>query len=425
MNDLGHEGCGWCEAGREEARSRNLKNFLSWVLAGLVLLCVVVAFAGYSEGQAVDIKPPHPNSVFIPLARNAVFNQSGAGASDCTVSVCGLNNNFVFPVLYQQETLTLSLFNGSAVNQSPTINLSVTNDPSVTSFNGNTGRWTASISGGFGLTTPGTSKNITIQVSGASAIAITIGAGTTTGTGGGDLVVSQNQTYTASASSGVAVAFGGGNTPLSVVDLAIGPGFVLSAGTFGIPTMTAATTGATYSSAEIPVQNGPTAGAPEQIQNYVFNGNGSNGLIPMVSQSSTNATAAGNATGTVLSGMPVVTGPAGWTVPIQSSAANCSASVAASATTRHCAIGVTMCVVATIAQLQLFVNLRDGATGAGTVKWNGVLANTAGLGSCISQDFSGGPVCGTINTAMTLELSAATGAGNGCASTLRGYDVLN
>lgn len=141
-------------------------------------------------------------------------------------------------------------------------------------------------------------------------------------------------------------------------------------------------------------------------------------------QSSTNATASSSTTGTTLPGMQVTTSPAVWSVPVQAaSASQCSASVAAVATTRHCAVGVQACAVATIAQTQLFVNLRDGATGAGTVKWNGLIAGTAGTFGCVVHEFAGGPVCGTINTAMTLELGTATAATNGCAVTVRGYDV--
>lgn len=152
--------------------------------------------------------------------------------------------------------------------------------------------------------------------------------------------------------------------------------------------------------------------------------NGTNfGDLPS-SQSSANATASSNTTGTTLPGMQVTTSPAVWSVPVQAaSASQCSASVAAVATTRHCAVGVQACVVATIAQTQLFVNLRDGATGAGTVKWNGLVAGTAGTFGCVVHEFAGGPVCGTINTAMTLELGTATAATNGCAVTVRGYDV--
>jgi len=144
------------------------------------------------------------------------------------------------------------------------------------------------------------------------------------------------------------------------------------------------------------------------------------------SQSSANATTAGSS-GSVLPGVSLVTGPAGWSVPVQAaSASNCSASQpAGGASVRHCAIGVTMCVSATAAQGQLFVNLRDGATGAGTVKWNGMVGALAATGgtNCTIQEFASGPICGTANTAMTLELSAATAATDGCSATLRGYDV--
>jgi len=141
-------------------------------------------------------------------------------------------------------------------------------------------------------------------------------------------------------------------------------------------------------------------------------------------QSSANATLSQNATGSTLAGVAIVTGPAGWTVPVQATTASqCSASLAANATTRHCAVGVDVCVSDTAAQVQLFANLRDGATGAGTIKWNVLLDGVVGSSSCVFKEFNA-PICGTINTAMTLELGAATAANNGCTTTLRGYDVL-
>jgi hypothetical protein len=155
-------------------------------------------------------------------------------------------------------------------------------------------------------------------------------------------------------------------------------------------------------------------------QQFLSDGNTTTSSRAM-SQSSTNAAPA---SGVALPGIQLTTSPATWTVPVQATTASaCIASIAASATTRHCATGVNMCVSDTAAQTQLFVNLRDGATGAGTIKWNALLDGTAGTSSCVVHEFSGGPVCGTLNTAMTLELGAATAATNGCASTLRGYDI--
>lgn len=155
---------------------------------------------------------------------------------------------------------------------------------------------------------------------------------------------------------------------------------------------------------------------------FLFPG-GAGAVSSAKSQSSTNA-ALSNVAGSTLPGVGVETAPATWTVPVQAaSASQCSASIAASPGFQHCAVGVQMCTVATAAETQLFINLRDGASGAGTVKWNAIIAGTAGTSQCVIHEFSGGVICGTANTAMTLELSAATPATDGCASTLRGYDI--
>jgi hypothetical protein len=145
---------------------------------------------------------------------------------------------------------------------------------------------------------------------------------------------------------------------------------------------------------------------------------------PIAGQSAASVTTS-STSGQALLGISVVTAPADWTVATQAAGASqCVASLALQAGTRHCATGVSACVSPTIAQAQLFANLRDGATGAGTVKWNGLVAGpAAGSSVCVTHEFSGGPICGTAGTAMTLELSAATGAGNGCATTVKGYDV--
>jgi hypothetical protein len=139
----------------------------------------------------------------------------------------------------------------------------------------------------------------------------------------------------------------------------------------------------------------------------------------------TSSTATQSATpGSSQAGVALVASPANWTVATQATTASqCVASLALQAAARHCATGVTACVSDTAAQVQLFVNLRDGATGAGTIKWNALLDGVVGSSSCVVHEFSGGPICGTIGTAMTLELGAATAANNGCTTTVKGYDI--
>jgi hypothetical protein len=149
--------------------------------------------------------------------------------------------------------------------------------------------------------------------------------------------------------------------------------------------------------------------------------NGSAAFDQGRSQSSANATTSGTA-GTVLKGIAIVSGPAQWSARSVQTASTCSVSVAASVTTRHCSTGVTACIGATAAQPSVFVQFRDGATGAGTVIWSGLLIGTIGNGMCVSHNFEGA-LCGTLNTAMTLELSAATAATNTCSAAFEGYDT--
>lgn len=95
---------------------------------------------------------------------------------------------------------------------------------------------------------------------------------------------------------------------------------------------------------------------------------------------------------------------------------------AGAAGVRHVAATATVCIVATAAQAALAFNLRDGATGAGTILWSVSLSAAAGTGQCVSSPpFN---LVGTAATAMTLESSAAPAATNFASVSLTGYDVL-
>lgn len=414
------------------------------IAAVLFMLAIVAPLA---HCQAVDITPSRSDQAFIVLGRNLQWGVSGSGAGDCSVAAnaCGFNNNFVLPSLYPQESIAVAIFNSSTSNSTFRIKIASTNDPAITQFQTNQARWSPSLafSGVSNVSTgqitinAGAWGNFYAQVSGASRIAIIL-SNSSVINNGADVTVSQIQTQSASQQPGNITTgqnLGSAN--------ALNPGSPLGASqtVYRVkqPTLAANSDGPIEISATIvdnsigqTVQLQSTNGLSDAVTGsstallgigpFIFNGTA---WDRSRSQSSANATLAATPTGSVLTGMNVVTGPAGWTVPVQGSAVNCSASIGASATTRHCAIGVSMCLSPTIAQAQLFVNLRDGATGAGTVKWNGIIAGIVGGSSvCTQMEFSAGPICGTINTAMTLELSGATGAGNGCASTLRGYDVL-
>lgn len=96
-------------------------------------------------------------------------------------------------------------------------------------------------------------------------------------------------------------------------------------------------------------------------------------------------------------------------------------SKAAAAKTRHVATSITICVSAVAAQSSLQFNLRDGASGAGTVVWTARLGGAASTFQCVTS----GPVyiVGSVNTAMTLESSAAPAATNFATVSLSGYDA--
>lgn len=171
---------------------------------------------------------------------------------------------------------------------------------------------------------------------------------------------------------------------------------------------------------------GTMTGSPQVLaENPVFiNNQGTSNVDHSKSMSSINALQT-LTQGSYLPGMQIVTTPATWTNTVQAaSASNCSNTIAGVLATRHCVTGVDACLVATAAQTQLFVNLRDSTTGAGTIIWTSMLADTAGVGSCVSHEFSGGPICTSLlNRAITIELSAATAATNGCSTAVRGFDV--
>lgn len=121
--------------------------------------------------------------------------------------------------------------------------------------------------------------------------------------------------------------------------------------------------------------------------------------------------------------------PTAWT-KTHAPAANTQATAskaAAGAGIRNVCTGILVTLVAgstAPAAVQVTVNLRDGATGAGTVLWSAVMSlpATAG-GSAAPIALSGLWIEGTENTAMTLEFSAAGGANTVEAVAMQGDTV--
>lgn len=117
-----------------------------------------------------------------------------------------------------------------------------------------------------------------------------------------------------------------------------------------------------------------------------------------------------------------------WSVTSNPAAGSqATASRAAAVGRRHVADCVSFSAASTTApQLTaLTVNLRDGATGAGTVLWTVQVVAPAVTGQNVAPFvFCGLDLPGSVNTAMTLEFSAAL-ANLIQSVTLAGYDVIS
>jgi len=124
-------------------------------------------------------------------------------------------------------------------------------------------------------------------------------------------------------------------------------------------------------------------------------------------------------------GSELTTLPGNWSVT-SSPAANTQATAtkaAGGAGVRHVANSVTASFAAgATAGAAIQVNLRDGASGAGTILWSALL--TAPIGDSRSVTLSGLNLVGSAATAMTLEFTAAGGATTLESVTLTGYDTV-
>lgn len=132
--------------------------------------------------------------------------------------------------------------------------------------------------------------------------------------------------------------------------------------------------------------------------------------------------------GTTQSGSALVNQPGQWTVT-SSPAVNTVASAskaAGAAGVRHVCTGVSARLIGGTtapATVTVTLNLRDGATGAGTIlqSWTFVIA--AAIGAKDEINLTGLNIPGTAATAMTLEFSAAGGANTFESANLTGYSV--
>lgn len=112
-------------------------------------------------------------------------------------------------------------------------------------------------------------------------------------------------------------------------------------------------------------------------------------------------------------GAQLVQGPGQWSInhtPVANTQATISR--AAAAGQRHVCKSITATLIglAASAEATVLVNLRDGATGAGTILWSTRLLVVGGTGSQTGVSLSDLNIVGSVNTAMTLEFAAAGGA---------------
>lgn len=116
----------------------------------------------------------------------------------------------------------------------------------------------------------------------------------------------------------------------------------------------------------------------------------------------------------------------GWSI-YHEPAANTQATItrAAVGAVYHVCTGITATFAATgiATAASVYVRLRDGASGGGTILWTGAIAVTAVAGDSKAIALSGLWLKGSVNSAMTLEFSVAGGANTVETVTLTGQDV--
>lgn len=109
-------------------------------------------------------------------------------------------------------------------------------------------------------------------------------------------------------------------------------------------------------------------------------------------------------------------------------AANTQATItraAGAAGVRHVCRSITVSLIglAAAAEATVLVNLRDGATGAGTILWSTRLLVTGTTGSETGVTLAGLNIVGSAATAMTLEFAAAGGANTFESVAMTGFDA--
>ena len=122
-------------------------------------------------------------------------------------------------------------------------------------------------------------------------------------------------------------------------------------------------------------------------------------------------------------GVELATEPTQWDVQNTPAAATqATASKAAVANMRHVCKSISASIAAgATAQTPIRLVLRDGATGAGTIRWSKKLS--APVNGLATIDVTGLAIVGSVNTAMTLEFAAAGVAASEQDVFLGGIDI--
>lgn len=165
-------------------------------------------------------------------------------------------------------------------------------------------------------------------------------------------------------------------------------------------------------------------GLPAFAVPALWGGTGRNVFLRAVAATSGNMNPGNGAQPT---GVQIITNQAEWSIPHTPAVATRATitRAAGGAGVRHVckAITATLAVAAAdVGVAGVLVNLRDGATGAGTILWSKRLAVVA-AGGIADVNITGLNIAGSPNTAMTLEFAAAPGAASFEDVTLGGISV--
>lgn len=147
--------------------------------------------------------------------------------------------------------------------------------------------------------------------------------------------------------------------------------------------------------------------------NYVITDDASDEFARVLGQSRVNNASAD------FKGAMLVAPPSQWSVfstPAAATQATASRAAVASSANICNSISARLIIPPGVNQPVIALNLRDGATGAGTILWSHTFGVGAAVANGLVQDMliSGLAIPGSNNTAMTLEFSAA-----GAATTLQ------